>query len=83
MLTLGNVPPLETASINTGRDGKTVDLFNPPYAIANDLPRLSDRTAPVDAVHHNGILEYDARTFLPRFYQFDTHLFIKTIYTDL
>ncbi|KIM30453.1 glycoside hydrolase family 31 protein [Serendipita vermifera MAFF 305830] len=57
MLTLGNVPPLDPTLDQDEVDG--VNLQRPPYAIRNDLPRLSDRTAPVDAVHHNGLLEYD------------------------
>lgn len=55
MLTLGDVPPLEDEE----SDYEGINLQRPPYAINNDLPRLSDRTAPVDAVHHNGLLEYD------------------------
>lgn len=58
MLTLGNVPPLEE-STGTKRDFSQINLHYPPYPIKNDLPRLSDRTAPVDAVHYNGLLEYD------------------------
>ncbi|CAG7850804.1 SubName: Full=Uncharacterized protein {ECO:0000313/EMBL:CCA76097.1} [Serendipita indica DSM 11827] len=35
------------------------------------MPRLSDRTAPVDAVHHNGLLmEYDIRTSPPRIFRY-------------
>ena len=65
MLTLGDVPPLEPALEAPGQttESEEVNLQRPPYAIKNDLPRLSDRTAPVDAVHSNGLLEYDTRAF--------------------
>ncbi|PVG01161.1 hypothetical protein CPB86DRAFT_753322 [Serendipita vermifera] len=59
MLTLGEVPPLEDAP-EYKKNAKGLNLRRPPYAIKNDFPRLSDRTAPVDAVHYGGILEYDA-----------------------
>lgn len=68
ILTLDNIPPLEEA-VNTKRAFGEVDLQNPPYAIHNALPRLSDRTVPVDAVHFNGLLEYDTRTYLPVFHR--------------
>jgi hypothetical protein len=62
MLTLGEVPPLEEESEDTKRKNiKGLNLRRPPYAIKNDYPRLSDRTAPVDAVHYGGLLEYDTR----------------------
>jgi alpha-glucosidase len=67
MLTLGDVPPLEPVLEAPGQSTESgkLNLQRPPYAIKNDLPRLSDRTAPVDAVHANGLLEYDTREFEP------------------
>jgi alpha-glucosidase len=41
-------------------DGQ-VDLLEPPYAIGNDQPFISDRTARTDIVHENGVVEYDTR----------------------
>ncbi|CAG7850794.1 Probable alpha/beta-glucosidase ARB_02101 {ECO:0000305} {ECO:0000250/UniProtKB:Q5AWI5}; {ECO:0000250/UniProtKB:Q5AWI5}; Flags: Precursor [Serendipita indica DSM 11827] len=55
ILTLGDAPPLGDEE----PDYEGINLQHPPYAIKNDMPRLSDRTAPVDAVHHNGLQEYD------------------------
>jgi len=65
MLTLDDVPPLEPVVPVPGQheEHEKLDLQRPPYAIRNYLPRLSDRTASVDIVHHNGLLEYDTRTF--------------------
>ncbi|KAG8814457.1 hypothetical protein FRC18_001947 [Serendipita sp. 400] len=57
MLTLDNIPPLE--DVESEPESEELNLNRPPYAIQNALPRLSDRTVPVDAVHHNGLLEYD------------------------
>lgn len=51
---------METRERSTGE----VDLLNPPYAIGNLFPRLSDRTAHVDVVHANGWLEYDTREYI-------------------
>ncbi|KDQ34176.1 glycoside hydrolase family 31 protein [Pleurotus ostreatus PC15] len=36
------------------------DVLNPPYAINNAAGALSSKTAFVDAIHANGVLEYDA-----------------------
>jgi alpha-glucosidase len=60
---LSNAPPLDKA-INQKRNKNHIDLQYPPYAIKNDLPRLSDRTVPVDAVHYNGLTEYDTREYI-------------------
>lgn len=40
------------------------NLFAPPYAIENHAGggNLSDRTAWIDSLHSNGLIEYDART---------------------
>jgi alpha-glucosidase len=47
-----------------GQKGRDVGMLNPPYAIGNALPYISDRTAHTDVVHANGLLEYDTRTYL-------------------
>ncbi|CCA76078.1 related to alpha-glucosidase b [Serendipita indica DSM 11827] len=66
ILTLGDAPPLGDEE----PDYEGINLQHPPYAIKNDMPRLSDRTAPVDAVHHNGLQEYDTRTSPPRIFRY-------------
>lgn len=49
------------------RSNDEIDLLNPPYAIGNALPSISDRTAHTDVVHANGLVEYDTRTYLPKY----------------
>lgn len=73
MLTLGNVPPLDDA-IRQKRKQNHIDLHYPPYAIKNDLPRLSDKTVPVDAVHYNGLTEYDTREYIESAPFFDSSI---------
>ncbi|KAG8901775.1 hypothetical protein FRB99_005113 [Tulasnella sp. 403] len=53
-------PPAKGTPIFTKRDVPSgPDVLNPPYAIGNVLPHLSDNTINVDVVHQNGLLEYD------------------------
>ncbi|KAG8921287.1 hypothetical protein FRC02_000326 [Tulasnella sp. 418] len=37
----------------------TVDVLNPPYSIANAYSTLSSKTAAVNIIHQNGLVEYD------------------------
>ncbi|QRV77504.1 glycoside hydrolase family 31 protein [Ceratobasidium sp. AG-Ba] len=71
---VGNPPPRTTSppDINTPifvnntkrglvtRQSSTEINYNePPYKIGDIFPYIGDRTAPVDAKHYNGLLEYD------------------------
>ncbi|PPQ75953.1 hypothetical protein CVT24_000131 [Panaeolus cyanescens] len=57
-------PPAADVPIFTAESGRLTrrrDILNPPYAINNAAPTgaLSSKTAAVDAVHYNGLVEYD------------------------
>ncbi|CCA73687.1 related to alpha-glucosidase b [Serendipita indica DSM 11827] len=57
-LPIGTTIPSLTASL-LKRGSNYTDVLNPPYAIGNVLPHLSDRTAFTNVVHANGLIEYD------------------------
>ncbi|KAF4604392.1 hypothetical protein EYR40_001570 [Pleurotus pulmonarius] len=48
------------SSLNQREPEEDRDVLNPPYAINNAAGALSSKTAFVDAIHANGVLEYDA-----------------------
>ncbi|KAI0263723.1 glycoside hydrolase family 31 protein [Gloeopeniophorella convolvens] len=49
------------------------DLLNPPYAIDNAAGVLSDRTAYTNAVHANGLVEYDTHNLYGTMMSVATH----------
>src|ERR1044072_9068791 len=68
----------------SGKSKNTISVNNPPYAINNagkELP-LFTRTAPMDAFHHGGIIEYDAHNLFGHMEAIVTHRALRTIYPE-
>ncbi|KAJ8522623.1 hypothetical protein ONZ45_g829 [Pleurotus djamor] len=69
-----NPPSIDTPLFaNVTKRGEDRNLLAPPYRINNGVGDLSVKTAPVDSVHSNGLVEYDVHSLFGTMMSTATH----------